>query len=216
MSHSQIGHLHVVRAVLRLAIEVLEMVKRQHVAGAAGLVVEERREVVASVCAQGSPRGRALRRVHIEVGEGVLVAHRDIDRVGGVDRDAIPVASIGRGLGCEIIAVLDRWRAHGDAIEQVKRVEIRKHAGIRGLDKVNRGGMVDRVPRLAIDVVRPRPEVEILDPRVRSPRPVPLPPMPVARGNAKAALPTFQPGKYPAVPLGVVFPLLSVGVTGQG
>src|ERR1700733_9032974 len=40
--------------------------------------------------------------------------------------------------------------------------------------------------------------------------------IPVATGNAKAALPTFQPGKYPAVPLGVVSLPLTVGVTGQG
>ncbi len=31
--------------------------------------------------------------------------------------------------------------------------------------------------------------------------------MPVATGKAKAALPTFQPGKKPAVPLGVVSPV---------
>ena len=40
--------------------------------------------------------------------------------------------------------------------------------------------------------------------------------MPVATGKAKAALPTFQPGKKPAVPLGVVSPELTVAITGQG
>ena len=72
-------------------------------------------EVHAGVGPKARSGRRAFLRIHIEVCVAVLVAQRDIDRVGRIDGDPIPVRSIGRRLRPPIIPVLNRRRPDGHA-----------------------------------------------------------------------------------------------------
>ena len=162
-------HLGGMRAALRLAVEILEVIERQHIEVPARLVVMQRGEVKAGIRADPSAGRRGLLRVHVEVREGVLVSVGHDHRVGGVDGDPIPVRAIGGGLRVGVVAVLDRRCALGDPVEEIQRVQVREDAGISRRDEVHHRRVVHLPPARAIDVVRPGKEGQILDLGVGAP-----------------------------------------------